>query len=75
MLKKIHVPLLFHYRECDSFTDYLHRQSLKGWHFKEFRFGMVFEKGEPQKKYKSKCSFPRKSTSRPRHSLCHACQI
>lgn len=58
MLKKIHVPLLFHYRECDSFTDYLHRQSLKGWHFKEFRFGMVFEKGEPQKKYYSAEVFP-----------------
>lgn len=58
MLKKIHVPLLFHYRECDSFTDYLHRQSLKGWHFKEFRFGMVFEKGEPQEKYYSAEVFP-----------------
>ena len=58
MLKKIHVPLLFHYRECDSFTDYLHRQSLKGWHFKEFRFGMVFEKGKPQKKYYSAEVFP-----------------
>lgn len=35
-------------RECDAFADYLHEQSLKGWHFKEWRFGLVFEKGEPK---------------------------
>lgn len=38
----------FGYRECDNFAAYLHRQSLRGWHFKEWNFGMVFEPGEPQ---------------------------
>lgn len=38
----------FSYGRCDAFAEYLHRQSLKGWHFKEWRFGLVFEKGEPQ---------------------------
>lgn len=38
----------FQYWECDAFADYLHRQSLDGWHFKEWRLGMVFEKGEPE---------------------------
>ena len=38
--------LSFHPRECDSFAEYLHEQSLQGWHFKEWRFGLVFEKGE-----------------------------
>ena len=35
-------------RECDAFAEYLHEQSLNGWHFKEWRFGLVFEKGEPK---------------------------
>ena len=38
----------FHYRECDAFAEYLHQQSLKGWHFKEWRLGLVFEQGEPE---------------------------
>lgn len=38
----------FEYRECDAFAAYLHEQSLKGWHFKEWRCGLVFEKGEPK---------------------------
>lgn len=37
----------FEYRECDAFAEYLHEQSLNGWHFKEWRCGLVFEKGEP----------------------------
>lgn len=37
----------FRYRDCDAFAEYLHQQSLQGWHFKEWRFGLVFEKGEP----------------------------
>lgn len=37
----------FRYRDCDAFAEYLHHQSLQGWHFKEWRFGLVFEKGEP----------------------------
>lgn len=27
----------FDYRECDAFAEYLHRQSLQGWHFKEWK--------------------------------------
>lgn len=38
----------FEYRECDAFALYLHEQSLEGWHFKEWRCGLVLEKGEPQ---------------------------
>ncbi len=37
----------FEYRECDAFATYLHEQSFKGWHFKEWRVGLVFEKGDP----------------------------
>ena len=37
----------FQYRECDAFAKYLERQAATGWHFKEWRFGLVFEKGEP----------------------------
>lgn len=37
----------FKYRECDAFAEYLHQQSLKGWHFVEWRLGLVFEKGKP----------------------------
>ena len=38
----------FHYRECDSFAAYLHNMSLEGWHFVEWRAGLIFEKGEPE---------------------------
>ncbi len=37
----------FRYVECDEFAGYLHRMSLKGWHFKEWSAGLIFEKGEP----------------------------
>lgn len=37
----------FRYVECDEFAEYLHRMSLKGWHFKEWSAGLIFEKGEP----------------------------
>lgn len=37
----------FCYRDCDAFALYLHEQSRQGWHFKEWRFGLLFEKGEP----------------------------
>lgn len=39
--------LNFRYTECDAFAEYLHGMSLKGWHFKGWKYGMVFEKGEP----------------------------
>lgn len=40
--------ILFRYRDCDAFAKYLRRQSAEGWHFKEFKLGMVFERGEPE---------------------------
>lgn len=36
----------FSYRECDRFAAFLRGQSLKGWHFKEWKMGFVFERGE-----------------------------
>ena len=38
----------FGYLECDAFAEYLHGMSMKGWHFREWRLGLVFEKGEPE---------------------------
>mgnify|MGYP005777910807 FL=1 len=38
----------FGYLECDAFAEYLHNMSMKGWHFREWRLGLVFEKGEPE---------------------------
>lgn len=49
----------FQYRECDAFTKYLEQQSEKGWHFKEWRFGLVFEKGEQRKVKYSVEVFPK----------------
>lgn len=37
----------FQYRECDAFAEYLREQARQGWHFKEWRIGLVFEKGIP----------------------------
>ena len=48
MKKKKHVPILFSYRDCDDFAAYLEEQAKMGWHFKEIRMGMVFEKGKPE---------------------------
>lgn len=38
----------FGYTQCDSFADYLSRMAAKGWHFKEWTWGLVFEQGEPE---------------------------
>ena len=46
-MKKRKIGISFNYRSCDAFAEYLHEQSLQGWHFKEFRLGMVFEQGDP----------------------------
>lgn len=46
-MKKRRIINAFCYRDCDAFAEFLHEQSLQGWHFKEFRFGLLFEKGEP----------------------------
>lgn len=37
----------FRYTECDAFSEYLHEMSLEGWHFRKWKMGLVFEKGEP----------------------------
>ena len=38
----------FDYRQCDDFAAYLNHMARQGWHFKEFRSKLVFEKGEPE---------------------------
>ena len=40
---------VFDYMHCDDFATYLERMSAKGWYFKEWGAGLVFEKGEPGK--------------------------
>lgn len=37
----------FGYYRCDDFAAYLTRMAAEGWHFKEWRVGLVFERGEP----------------------------
>ena len=38
----------FRYMERGAFAEYLHRMALKGWHFRGWKWGMVFEQGEPE---------------------------
>ena len=38
----------FTYRQCDDFAAYLNHMARQGWHFKEFRSKLVFEKGQPE---------------------------
>jgi len=38
----------FDYLQCDDFATYLMQMARKGWHFKEWSAGLVFEKGEPE---------------------------
>ena len=38
----------FGYRQCDDFAAYLNHMARQGWHFKEWRAGLVFEQGEPR---------------------------
>lgn len=38
----------FDYLHCDDFADYLGKMSRQGWHFKEWKAGLVFERGEPE---------------------------
>lgn len=40
---------VFDYMHCDDFATYLERMAAKGWYFKEWGAGLVFEKGEPGK--------------------------
>lgn len=38
----------FCYTERGAFAEYLQKMSLKGWHFAGWKWGMVFEQGEPE---------------------------
>lgn len=38
----------FDYLHCDDYAAYLMDMSRKGWHFKEWGAGLVFERGEPE---------------------------
>ena len=38
----------FDYLHCDDFAAYLGDMAAKGWHFKEWGAGLVFERGEPR---------------------------
>ena len=38
----------FSYTQCDDFAAYLQEMSRKGFHFTEWKGGLVFEKGEPE---------------------------
>ena len=38
----------FRYSECDDFAAYLSKMASNGWHFKGWRFGLIFEKCEPE---------------------------
>lgn len=58
-MKKRILGRFFCYRDCDAFAGFLHEQSLHGWHFKEFRFGLVFEQGEPADIYYTVEVFPK----------------
>lgn len=37
----------FEYMQCDDFAAYLSEMAAKGWHFKIWEDGLVFEEGEP----------------------------
>lgn len=39
----------FDYLRCDDFARYLEEMSAKGWHFKEWGAGLVFEQGQPRR--------------------------
>ena len=38
----------FDYRQCDDFAAYLNHMARLGWHFRQWRAGLVFEQGEPE---------------------------
>ena len=57
-MKKRVVFKKYHYRECDSFADYLERMAAKGWLFKGWRLGLVFYKDQPRKETYAAEIFP-----------------
>ena len=38
----------FDYLHCDDFASYLEEMARTGWHFREWKAGLVFERGEPK---------------------------
>ena len=46
--KVTYIFVNFCYTERGAFAEYLHKMSLKGWHFAGWKWGMVFEQGEPE---------------------------
>ena len=38
----------FDYHRCDDFAAYLNHMARQGWHFKQWRTGLVFEQGKPE---------------------------
>ena len=46
--KKKTVRKFFSYRNCDDFAAYLNHMARQGWHFREWRAGLVFEQGAPE---------------------------
>ena len=57
-MKKRVVFKKYHYRECDSFADYLERMAAKGWIFKGWKLGLVFYKDQPRKESYAAEIFP-----------------
>lgn len=39
----------YNYWDCDEMSRYLEDMASKGWHFKKFGFGMIFEEGDKEK--------------------------
>lgn len=46
--KKKTVRKAFGYRQCDDFAAYLNHMARQGWHFQEWRAGLVFREGPPE---------------------------
>lgn len=46
--KKKTVLKAFGYRNCDDFAAYLNHMARQGWHFKQWRGGLIFEQGAPE---------------------------
>lgn len=38
----------FRYQDCDDFAAYLNHMARRGWHFREWKAGLVFEQGPPE---------------------------
>lgn len=47
--KKKAVLKAFSYRNCDDFAAYLNHMARQGWHFMQWRGGLIFQQGAPEK--------------------------